>query len=142
MIQSRSFRKIWDSNLAWMMRYFNFCPDNFCWFLNFLPFYYYQTSDLHQKSHLCFKKPNDAVEFFLSIGSKHHLGASGGRFRLELFDTSIWQKQNFFFLKSSFQFMASKNIRTIESCLPESHKVNFSRYKILGKNSYILILSI
>ena len=60
------------------------------------------TSDLRQKSVSYFKKPNDAVEVFASIGSKHHLGASGGEFRLELFDTSIWQKKNFFFWKSSF----------------------------------------
>ena len=82
LIQSTKPREISDSISVWMMRYSNFCVDIFCCFFNFLPFYYYETSDLRQKSQLYSKKPNDAVEVFAIIGSKHHWEGPRGNISL------------------------------------------------------------
>ena len=85
-IQSRMFRKISDSNSFWMVRYCNFCDDNFVVFSISYLFYYYETSDLRQKSCLQSKKPNDAVEFFTLIGSQEHLEGSHGNISLKAVD--------------------------------------------------------
>ena len=109
-IQSTRVGENSDSNSLWIMRYCKFCDDNFVDFSISHLFYYYETSNLRQKLHSCSKKPNDAVEVFQSIERKHHWGALGVGFSLELFDTRIWQQRNYFFLKSKFYIMASKNI--------------------------------
>ena len=128
---------IFHSNSLWIMRYLNFWNGEFVDFQILTDPMSMGTSDLRQKSVSYFKKPNDAVEVFASIGSKHYLGASGGEFRLELFDTKIWQQWKHFFFKVCFCIMASKIYSIPRKFASQSLQGKFPQGRVLT-NSFII----